>query len=78
MLSLALSACMGAPDRPLADAHVDSPAADAAPDAAIGSAARAAVDGIEASPKDYRLQLGVLVMSLVVALAPLRPRRRRP
>jgi hypothetical protein len=74
MLSLALSACMGAPDRPAGDAQVDSPT----PDAAIGSAARAAVDGIEASPKDYRLQLGVLVMSLVVALAPLRPRRRRP
>jgi hypothetical protein len=77
MLSLATGACMSAPDRPRSDALVDSPVADAPADMAMGSAARAALDKIEASPKDYQLQVGVLVMSLVVVIAPLGKRRRR-
>ena len=57
-----------APDAPdMVDAPIDSPS---------GSASRGA-ELIEPSPKDHDLELGVLVMSVVVAAAPSGLRKRR-
>jgi hypothetical protein len=77
MLSLAVSACMSAPERHSSDGNVDASVADARADGATGSAARSVLGTIEASPKDNQLELGVFVVSLVVALAPLAQGRRR-
>lgn len=48
------------------------------PDASVptGSAANAGNGGIEASPKDHDLELGVLGASLLVVLTPIGYRRR--
>lgn len=70
VLALAVVACSD-PARHPVDARVDSP-----PDAS-GSAARVGVGGIEPSPADFNLELGVIAVSLVVAVGPVRSRKRR-
>ncbi len=60
-----------APADALADAPADAPAD------ATGSAMRMWNGGMEPSPKDNGLDLSVFALSLVVAVGPLRGRRRR-
>lgn len=78
LLALLVAAC-DSPVRKLADAKqqmIDAPA-DAPPDSAIGSAMNWGGDGTEASPADNSLELGVIVLSVVVAVGPVRTRKRR-
>jgi hypothetical protein len=69
--ALLLAACFITPK------HEPDQQPDAAVDSPNGSAALAARTQLEASPKDHQLEIAVLGMSLVVALGPLRPRKRR-
>ena len=66
-----MAAC-STPSRHVPDAPIDSPV-----DGPSGSAAHGAMDGIEPSPRDHNLELGVLAASLVVAAGPVRARQRR-
>ena len=71
LLVMAMAAC-GPPERNPTDANTDAPI-----DTPSGSGARGETGGNEASPKDLNLELGVIVVSLVVAVAPIRLRERR-
>jgi hypothetical protein len=76
LLALLAAAC-DSPVRHLPDAKdIDARMADAPADAHVGSAMRW-IDGIDPNPSDSGLELGVFAISLVVAVGPIRARRRR-
>lgn len=80
LLALFVAACDSTTKRlPDAPKQIDAPAdaaADAPVDAPVGSAMRWN-DGMDPNPSDSGLELGVFAMSVVLAISPVRARRRR-
>jgi hypothetical protein len=74
--SLLVAVVMAACSSP-SHAPVDSRQTDAPIDSPAGSGSHAAFGSIEPSPVDHNLELGVVAASLVVAMSPIRSRRRR-
>jgi hypothetical protein len=75
LFTIALAGC-GADARHTPDAHVIDGPPDAPPDAA-GSNSAVVMGGLDPSPRDPSLELGVLAISLGVVLAPVGARRKR-